>query len=378
LDEAGFGGGEIQPFNFGLPGTFGLSGTPAPAVNDYLTPTFFNHVRTVVNEASKREMWIDSTFGSGWPFGGRGTPPNLAAKEIQMGYQSVHGPVSYNDLPPLPPLTAPPFYLPPLPPDVRKTVAESRKIVALTAFRGSAPVVVNVVNSPFGSQVVTQSGIIDLASGIDLMGHLDSNGVLHWNVPPGDWQLIALVQNLTGEQVDGGVGNFSQYVIDHLNREAIEAHIKAVGDPLKNFVGGFFGSTFRAVFCDNFELTGDLPWTSEFLSEFKRRRGYDLTPFLPLLRQPGLHAFPSYASLPYFDVDSGHIGDEVRSDYWRTVSDLMLDNFFIRFSNGRQTKVCFLACRLMALRLTFRVLTVDQEFRRLRPFMLRAAMTLLN
>ena len=35
-----------------------------------------------------------------------------------------------------------------------------------------------------------------------------------------------------------------------------------------------------AIFCDSLEVSGE-NWTDDFLAEFQKRRGYDLTPLLP-------------------------------------------------------------------------------------------------
>ena len=43
----------------------------------------------------------------------------------------------------------------------------------------------------------------------------------------------------------------------------------------------------REVFVDSYELMGELPFTSDFLTQFEARAGYDLTPHLPLLFRKG-------------------------------------------------------------------------------------------
>ncbi len=43
------------------------------------------------------------------------------------------------------------------------------------------------------------------------------------------------------------------------------------------------------IFEDSLELSPDYLWTPKLLEEFKDRRGYDLTPYLPLIFVPGLH-----------------------------------------------------------------------------------------
>ena len=68
-------------------------------------------------------------------------------------------------------------------------------------------------------------------------------------------------------------------------------------------------------------------WTDGFLEDFKGLRGYDLTPYLPLFKHPGFNdSQADYPSLPLFDAPE--IGARIRHDYWQTVSDVMIDNFY--------------------------------------------------
>lgn len=69
LDKAGLGGAEIQAFVKGF-STQNLPVTQRQRVNSYATPAFFQHVAVAAEEARSRGMFIDYTFGSGWPFGG--------------------------------------------------------------------------------------------------------------------------------------------------------------------------------------------------------------------------------------------------------------------------------------------------------------------
>jgi len=99
-----------------------------------------------------------------------------------------------------------------------------------------------------------------------------------------------------------------------------------VGGSAKEQVGAFFGSGLRAVFCDSLEVAADIFWTDTFLADFRRLRGYDLTPFLPVVKE-----FGGYRGQPFYDFDGG--GSRVRHDYWQTVSDVMIANFYQPFAD---------------------------------------------
>lgn len=76
-------------------------------------------------------------------------------------------------------------------------------------------------------------------------------------------------------------------------------------------------------FADSIEIAQSQYFTSNLLAEFAARRGYDLTPYLPLLLDAKAHFFapakPSFLSLD-------DTSKRVRHDFYNTVSDLYLEN----------------------------------------------------
>jgi hypothetical protein len=145
-------------------------------------------------------------------------------------------------------------------------------------------------------------------------------------VPQGQWQLFVFFQQPVNTRVIGGVGAGPQLVLDHMNRAALETHLKRISEAAGPEIGSFYGNTVRAGFCDSLEVEAETYWTDNFLDEFRKRRGYDLTPWLPFIGTPGRgDPYGPYESAPWFESpDAGRI----RQDYWQTVSDLWIDNFF--------------------------------------------------
>src|ERR1019366_4117633 len=127
-------------------------------------------------------------------------------------------------------------------------------------------------------------------------------------------------------------GEGPQLVLDHLNRDAFLAHARRVGDSARGHIGDYFGNGLRAIFCGSLEVHAYLFWSDSFLAEFQRRRGYDLTPYLPILKVPGFSdPYGGFLSSPIYDIQE--IGNKVRHDYWQTVSDVMVDNFYQPFAD---------------------------------------------
>jgi len=327
MKEAGTGGVEIQPFKIGL--------NPNPAaevaarVNNVLTPEWFGHVKHAIEEGQRRGMMVDLTFGSGWPFGGSHIPPYLGAKSLDVEMTPLNGPSSFQGkIPWVAPDPAAPPAGPASPP---RRDPKLFKLVAVVAVRGT-PAEIQEVPAPTyfraPRKVVTRSGKVDPESAVVLTSQVTPDHSLSWNVPPGNWLLFSFIQVPTAQQVTGGAGVGPQYVLDHLSKAALQRHIDAVGEAGKKYYGDQYGKGLRAIFCDSLEVRGDNAyWTDDFLAEFQRLRGYDLTPYLPLVKRPGYgDSTSNYPSLPLYDAPE--VDERIRHDYWQTVGEMMTENFY--------------------------------------------------
>jgi len=93
--------------------------------------------------------------------------------------------------------------------------------------------------------------------------------------------------------------------------------------PISNHLG--YGA-INSFFCDSIECDGH-NWSGILLDEFQKRRGYDLRP----------HAYALWGDL-------GDISPDVRHDYFLTMSELTIENFFEPFTawskrNGAQARI---------------------------------------
>ncbi len=95
LDDAWFGGTEIQAFDKAFPDN--LPTAQKDRINGFATDSFFRHVAIAARGARDRGLFIDYTFGSGWPFGGgEAITPELAAIELRSSHLSVEGPGTFH------------------------------------------------------------------------------------------------------------------------------------------------------------------------------------------------------------------------------------------------------------------------------------------
>ena len=336
LDKAGFGGAEIQAFVKGFD-TKDMSESQLRQVNSYASPSFFNHVGVAAEEALKRDMFIDYTFGSGWPFGGGDEiAPELASIELRTTHQSIEGPAKFHDQLQIPSVTDGDLAsgsdsLKGLPDGWAERLKKRTKVVAVLAVRGKDAQWER--NQGGGrDRAVARSGELERDTSVDLTAHLHPDGTLNWDVPPGTWQLFVFCSLPTAQRVNAGAGERPQLVMDHMSSAAFAAHAKRVGDNAIPLIGKFFGNGLRAIFCDSLEVRASLFWSDDFLAEFRRRRGYDLVPYLPILKVRGYaEPYGEFVDVPIFEI--ADVGNQVRHDYRQTVSDIMVERFYGQFNN---------------------------------------------
>jgi hypothetical protein len=166
---------------------------------------------------------------------------------------------------------------------------------------------------PVESSENYSSGGIDPAAVIDLTSKMLPDGSLKWNVPPGNWTIMRFGYSLTGSKNRPAVAAGSGYEVDKLSREHTTAYIKNYTSPIASALGSLYGKSLQSVMIDSWEA-GMQNWTDSMLTEFKNRRGYDLTPYLPCLSGN--------------IMGNSEISDRVLWDFRRTLADMFAENHF--------------------------------------------------
>lgn len=302
--------------------------------NDWWTPAFRANTKHAIEKATALGMRFDTTLGPMWPISSK------AVDDVSKGLSMQEAVWSSMDL------VGPSVYAGPVP-QVNDNGARQSKLVAVTA----AQVLQDGASSPGAGGTATPT-ILDPKTAIDLTPKV-ANGVLTWQVPAGRWKVVATWMRETGQRVHGDAvtlagavannnlpmtvpdlgGELGPLVPDHFSRAATDA---TLGDFDATLFGGDVAAVLRRngghVFEDSLELnhvtaSSPLPdeqdgciacngrfWTPAFLDEFRKRRGYDLTPLLPVI-------FGS------FDLPNGG-GLRVKHDYFETLADLLVANHF--------------------------------------------------
>lgn len=315
-------------------------------VNEFAQPSYFKHLATLLSDARSMELSAVSTLGSCWPMGGGlAITPELAQVEVTVSHQEVRGGSESVQLtlPAQPMRTGAMMRMmrptPPgqeLPQGWAERLKKREKIIAVLAIKGTAPSVIPtsdaILGPPDGQGVVVKSGQLQSASAQNVTQFLRPDGRLDWRVPDETWQLFVFKQVPSDLVLTCGAGRGPQLVMDHFKRAALEAHTKRVFEAGRVQLAPFLGKTLAAFTVDSLENASDLYWTDSLLAEFKRRRGYDLVPYLPLVFQPGWMAHPYQARLSAPQFDETDVGTRVRADYRLTISELMIENMYEPFA----------------------------------------------
>jgi len=174
---------------------------------------------------------------------------------------------------------------------------------------------------------VSKSAMIRKDCIVDLSANMNASGHLTWTVPPGSWTIVRYGYTPTGSEVRPAGSGAQGLECDKLSTKALDAHWKqALGpwldDPETR-------ALFDYVHIDSYEA-GAQNWTGMMPDEFKKRNGYDLKPYLPVLTGRV--------------VDSELDAERFLWDFRQTVCGLMDENYYDHFK-----KLCHAAGKQFTL-----------------------------
>jgi hypothetical protein len=277
MKEGGFGGFEIQP-------TYPLAtdGQYPGLVNlKFLSPEFFDMIGFTAAKAKELGLRFDLTLGSGWPYGGpmitrEETAQTLGASTavtIAAGQTSVDAPAGGG----------------------RGAGGGAIAVALLGPVTDAAPGA-----GPYIQLKVT-GRTAELPA--DLHG---ATQVLFF--PVANAGLTAVKRPAYGAEGP---------VVDHYGPEAIGNFIKSIAEPEILACGP---NTPYSIFCDSLEITNE-GWTPTLLDEFKKRRGYDLAPYLPDIfgaptaETAGIHRDYGKTVMEVFDDNFVSVFDKLAKDH---------------------------------------------------------------
>jgi hypothetical protein len=178
--------------------------------------------------------------------------------------------------------------------------------------------------------------LLDVDSVVDLTSEVRDEG-LDWTAPrEGTWRLFAFWAHGTGQTASpsASVNYTVNYldpegalaVIDYWDRVVLTPELReqiAQNPRVQMYMDSLELSTFGA---------GGILWGHSVADEFRRRRGYDIVPWLPFLCRSVL--LMASATNYHYEPDAAHALEvrKVRFDYARTLTDLYIENMLRPFA----------------------------------------------
>ena len=299
MKEAGIGGVEINPIKF--PARTDDMGKPAI---QWLSPEWVDLLQFTLKEAAGLGLTCDLIVGSGWPFGAEYLQGEERSQVVVIAAVKVEGPQFYE---------VSPFAL----------FAESDPAVT-SPFPGRTMELMSVHLAPAHLERMEQ--IVDLSSQIP-------SGEIRVDVPAGKHVIYGLVKVNGSMEVINGAPGANGPVLNHYNEAAVKKYLHHMTDAIQKQMGPLAGHV-RSFFTDSMELEG-ANWSSDMMDEFKKRRGYDPMPWLPLTM------FKTGAMGNIYDFNYGaefgpalkDVIERVRYDFDLTKSELIKERFIRSFTD---------------------------------------------
>ena len=152
---------------------------------------------------------------------------------------------------------------------------------------------------------------------VDLSSDFNTDGTLDWTCPPGTWEILRIGYTDTSKHLTDSKGTPLGLPLDAMSAHAFDDYWQEAVSPLLNAARPYLGKSLRYLVTDSWE-SGGTNWTATFREEFKRRRGYDPVPYLPIVAGRIL--------------TSRDISNRFLFDLRRTVADLVTENYYDHFA----------------------------------------------
>ncbi|MBP9990651.1 MAG: glycoside hydrolase family 2 [Bacteroidales bacterium] len=296
LKDAGIGGVEINPIEFPASRCFDL-GKPSLT---WLSDEWIEALGVALREAKRLGMGCDLLVGSGWPFGSETLPMEDRA-QVMLTY-------------------AIPF------PEGSFSIAKD------SIFRAVDPKV-TVPNPDRTFELVSLKLAPDTISSLDQIIDIpipigDTLVLSDYSSPSaGHYFLYALVRVRSFACVINGAPGAAGSIVDHMNAEAVKRFLNQMLSRLEAKLGPM-KEWLRAYFVDSMELEG-CNWTDDMAAEFRKRRGYDLMPWLPFMmfKTGRLGEVESYSYGSAKSADFQERLNQVRYDFELTKAELLHERY---------------------------------------------------
>jgi len=167
----------------------------------------------------------------------------------------------------------------------------------------------------FATPVVAPADAIAKSDVVDLTSKMHAGGSLEWTPPAGNWVILRFGYSLLGITNHPATPEATGLEVDKLNGSYVKKYMNTYLDSYKQTVGAdYMGKRgIRYVINDSWEA-GSQNWTDDMIAQFKKLRGYDPLPWMPVLAGQV--------------VESAEASDKFLWDFRKTIGDLIANEHY--------------------------------------------------
>ena len=283
-------------------------GTPTgPAA--FAGPLWRELFKHICAEAARLGLEVNMNNDAGWcGSGGPWITPELSMQRVVWLETEVTGPAPFDGPVPQPAATAG-YYR-----DIAVFAYPTPTVnYVIPHIRGKSAAIKQEIPLRASFQPLPAGAVIPRDRLIDLTAQF-KDGRLAWQVPQGKWTILRMGHTSTGATNLPAPASGRGLECDKLSKEAAEAHFNGLMakliDDNRPLVGQ--GKTLVSMHIDSWEV-GSQNWTPRFREEFRRLRGYDPLPWLPVMRGRV--------------IDNLEVSERFLWDLRQTINDLLVENY---------------------------------------------------
>jgi len=293
---------------------------PVPNGPMFAGPAWLELFGHALKEAQRLGLELGVSIQSGWNLGGPNVTPDFAAKQLTWSEVQIKGPSQSEQRLPLP-KTHKDYYrdicvlaYPSPAQGKRRPIKDIALKAGYRELGGSAPdcrFLLNDHPAEPGEEDTQYASIQNISD------KLAADGTSTWTAPPGQWTIIRFGYTLTQARVKTSSDNWQGLVLDYLSRDAFERYWNDVVTKLLKRAGPLAGTVLKQLETDSWEC-GGMNWSPHFATDFKKFRGYDPLPYLPVIAGK--------------IVDSRDKSNAFLADFRKTLGDCVADNHYRSFA----------------------------------------------
>ena len=206
-------------------------------------------------------------------------------------------------------------------------------------------------NESTHSLVKADADAIPTEDVVDLTSKMSADGTLNWTPPAGtastaaastgDWAIMRLGYSITGRKNHPASPEATGLEVDKLDKVAVLNYIDTYLDMYKDATGGKLGAKgLEYMVLDSYEA-GHMTWTKTMPGEFRKRRGYDITPYLPVLTGRVIRS--AEASEKFLWDFRKTIGELIVENHYEVIGDALKARGMKRYTESHENGRIYLA-----------------------------------